>query len=227
MNQFIKPSIKIKAILFDHDGTLVDSEITHFQLWKKVLEKHNVDLAEQGYKDFHSGTPTPRNAEILVEKHSLSITPQALAEEKEVLTHTFLAHNTFSLMPDSLDTIKHFHSMGLKLGVVTGAGRFGVTSTLKGHQLEQYFDVITTGEDVAKSKPDPAVYLLAMKRLGVKNNECIAIEDTENGIRSAIAAGLVCCAVRNDYSAGHDFSIATEVFDCMNDAKNWIIKNDS
>ena len=128
-------------------------------------------------------------------------------------------------MPDSLDTIQHFHNMDLKLGVVTGAGRFGVESTLQGHQLADYFDVITTGEDVVKSKPDPAVYLLAMKRLGVKPDECVAIEDTENGIRSAIAAGLICCAVKNDYSAGHDLSIATKVFDRMKDAKNWITES--
>ena len=215
----------LKAILFDHDGTLVDSEVTHFQLWQEILDKYKVELSEQDYKDFHSGTPTPRNAEILVEKYKLNITPRVLAEEKEKITHEFLALNTFSLMPDSLATIQYFHKMGLKLGVVTGAGRFGVSSTLQGHRLEQYFDVITTGEDVTNSKPDPAVYLLAMKRLGVKPNECIAIEDTENGIRSAIAAGLICCAVRNNYSAGHDLSIATAVFDSMNEAKNWIIKN--
>ena len=80
----------LKAILFDHDGTLVDSEVTHFQLWKEVLEKHSVELAEQGYKDFYSGTPTPRNAEILVNKYNLAITPKALAEEKEKFTHAFL-----------------------------------------------------------------------------------------------------------------------------------------
>ncbi len=221
----MKSSLKLKAILFDHDGTLVDSEVTHFNLWKTILEKHHVELAEQGYKDFHSGTPTPRNAEILVEKYALAITPQALAEEKEKLTHEFFTNHTFPLMPDSLDTIQYFYKMGLKLGVVTGAGQFGVTSTLQGHQLEQYFDVITTGDDVIKSKPDPAVYLLAMERLGVKHDECVAIEDTENGIRSAIGAGLVCCAVKNDYSVGHDLSIATKVFDRMKDAKEWIISH--
>ena len=219
--------MNLKAILFDHDGTLVDSEVTHFQLWKEVLNKHKVELSEQDYKDSHSGTPTPKNSEILVEKYKLNITPQALAEEKEKVTHEFLTHNTFALMPDSLATIQHFHKMGLKLGVVTGAGRFGIKSTLQGHQLEQYFDVITTGEDVANSKPDPAVYLLAMEHLGVKPNECVAIEDTENGIRSAIAAGLVCCAVRNDYSAGHDLSIATVVFNSMGAAKDWIINYNS
>ena len=64
-----------------------------------------------------------------------------------------------------------------------------------------------------------------MKRLGVKPDECVAIEDTENGIRSAIAAGLICCAVKNNYSAGHDLSIATKVFDRMKDAKNWITES--
>ena len=217
--------MKLKGILFDHDGTLVDSEVTHFQLWKRVLEKHNVELAEQGYKDFHSGTPTPKNAEILVEKYSLSITPKELAEEKEVATHAYLKEQSFPLMSDSLATIQYFHQIGLKLGVVTGAGRFGVKSTLQAYDLEDYFDVITTGEDVALSKPSPDVYLLALEKLGLQADECIAIEDTENGIRSATAAGLICCAVRNDYSASHDLSIATEVFDNMEAAKNWISSN--
>jgi HAD superfamily hydrolase (TIGR01509 family) len=215
--------MNLKAILFDHDGTLVDSEVTHFQIWKDILKKYDVGLTQQDYKASHSGTPTPRNAEIMVKKYHLKIVPTELAEEKEKLTHEFLSENTFPLMPDSRATIEYFYSSGLKLGVVTGAGRFGVKSTLQGHQIEKYFDVITTGEDVTKSKPDPAVYLLAMKNLGVKPDECVAIEDTENGIRSAIAAGLICCAVKNDYSAGHDLSIATEVFDTMNNAKNWII----
>lgn len=218
-------AMKLKGILFDHDGTLVDSEVTHFQLWKTVLDKHGVELAEQGYKDFHSGTPTPRNAEILVEKYSLSTSPQTLAQEKEMLTEAFIKEQTFPLMPDSLSTIEHFYSLGLKLGVVTGAGRFGVLSTLQGYKLEEYFDVITTGEDVTHSKPNPAVYLLALKKLGLQANECVAFEDTENGIRSAIAAGLVCCAIKNDYSMGHDLSIATEVFDSMGDAKNWVINH--
>lgn len=219
--------MNLKAILFDHDGTLVDSEVTHFQHWKTLLKKHNVELTEQDYKDFHSGIPTPKNAEVLVEKHSLSISAEVLAAEKEVATRYFLKDHAFSLMPDSLATIQHFHQQKLKLGVVTGAGRFGVMTTLKAYNLESYFDVITTGEDVTISKPDPAVYLLAMKKLGVQADECIAIEDTENGIRAALGAGLKCCAVRNDYSVSHDLSIASEVFDSMEAAKNWILSKKS
>lgn len=216
--------MKLKAILFDHDGTLVDSERTHFQLWKELLMKHSVELTEQSYKEHHSGTPTPKNAEILIKQHALTIPLHELAAEKEDTTHVFLKNNTFPLMPHAKETIQYFHSKGIMLGVVTGAGKFGVLSTLKGYQLEQYFSVITTGEDVPHSKPDPAVYLLAMQKLGVNSDECIAIEDTENGIKSALAAGLKCCAVRNDYSKNHNLSEATVILNSLNEAKDWIIK---
>lgn len=97
-----------------------------------------------------------------------------------------------------------------------------MNSTLKGHDLENYFDVVSTSEDVVKSKPDPGVYLFALKQLGLNAEEAIAIEDTENGIKSAKAAGLICCAVKNEYSGSNDLSIADVVFDNMNEPKEWI-----
>ena len=215
----------VKAILFDHDGTLVDSEATHFQLWKTILAHYQIQLAEDGYKQFHSGIPTARNAEILVEKYQINSTPQELAKQKDILTNAFFATQCFPLMPGVKDTLQTFYDVGLTLGIVTGAGRIGVDTTLAGHQLSDFFSVITTGEDVRLSKPDPAVYTLAMDKLGVSAQECIAIEDTENGIRSAVEAGLPCLAVKNAYSASHDFSQATFIFDSMIEAKNWVINH--
>ncbi len=214
--------MKIKAILFDHDGTLVDSETIHFEIWQELLKKYNVLLPEANYKTYHSGTPTPRNAEILVEQFNLSVSPIDLAKDKNRDTNIFLETSKFPLMPFVKDTIKYFHGLDLKLGVVTGAGRYGVDSTLKGHKLEKYFDVVSTSENVVNSKPDPAVYLFALKQLGISAEEAIAIEDTENGIKSAKAAGLICCAVKNEYSTSHDFSKADAIFENMDDAKVWI-----
>jgi len=214
--------MKIKAILFDHDGTLVDSETIHFEIWQELLKKYNVMLPEANYKAYHSGTPTPRNAELLVEQFNLSVTPIDLAKDKNKSTKIFLETSKFPLMPFVKDTIKYFHGLDLKLGVVTGAGRYGVDSTLKGHRLEKYFDVVSTSENVVNSKPDPDVYLFALKQLGISAEEAIAIEDTENGIKSAKASGLICCAVKNEYSASHDLSKADEIFENMDEAKVWI-----
>ncbi len=89
----------IKAILFDHDGTLVDSETIHFEIWQVLLEKYNVILPGVDYKKYHSGAPTSRNAEILVDQYGLSISPSYLAEEKDQSTKIFLDTLKFPLMP--------------------------------------------------------------------------------------------------------------------------------
>ena len=214
--------MRIKAILFDHDGTLVDSETIHFEIWQELLQKYHVTLPELDYKNYHSGTPTSRNAEILVNQYGLGITASDLAKEKDEFTIAFLDTKQFPLMPFVRNIIDHFYKLNLKLGVVTGAGRYGINSTLKGHDLAKFFDVVSTSEDVEKSKPDPSVYLFALKELGLNADEAIAIEDTENGIKAAKAAGLICCAVKNEYSASHDLSSADVVFECMDEAKEWI-----
>ena len=214
--------MKIKGILFNHHGTLVDSEATHFGIWQELLKKYNVILPEANYKKYHSGTSTLRNAEILVDHFNLSVSPSDLAEDKNKSTKVFLETLKFPLMPFVRDTIEYFHALNLKLGVVTGAGRYGVDSTLKGHKLEKYFDVVSTSENVTKSKPDPGVYLFALKQLGISAEGAIAIEDTENGIKAAKAAGLICCVVKNEFSASHDLSKADAVFENMGEAKDWI-----
>lgn len=213
---------KIKAILFDHDGTMVDSEAIHFEIWKEILKKYNVTLPKANYKTYHSGNPTSRNAEILVDQFDLSISPVILADEKNQSTYLYLKTSKFPLMPFVRDTIEYFKAKDLVLGVVTGAGLFSVESTLKGHHLEKFFNVVSTSENVIKSKPDPSVYLYALEQLGLSAEEAIAIEDTENGIKSAKAAGLICCAVKNEYSASHDLSLADAVFENMDEAKAWV-----
>ena len=106
---------EIKAILFDHDGTLVDSETIHLEIWQELLKKYDVSLPEANYKTYHSGTPTPRNAEILVDQFNLVVSPIDLAKEKNKFTKLFLETQKFPLMPSVRDTIGYFHATGLSL----------------------------------------------------------------------------------------------------------------
>ena len=212
----------IKAIFFDHDGTLVDSEPIHYQLWRDVLATHGVVLSEALYRDCCAGIPTADNAVDLVARFAIDESPASLAEAKNLATRRFLAQYAFPLMPGVRDAVPLVHRAGMRLAIVTGAGADGVQTTLRQHSLSGFFETVVSGDDVKNSKPAPDCYLLAVRRLGLQPSECIAIEDTEHGVNSAAAAGVACLAVPNEMSRHHDFSLATAVFDELSAAVSWI-----
>lgn len=212
----------IKAIFFDHDGTLVDSEPIHYQLWRDVVAAHGVALAEALYRDCYAGIPTADNAVDLVARFAIDATPESLADAKNQATRRFLAQHAFPLMPGVSDLVPWCHGAGLRLAIVTGAGHDGVQSTLRQHSLGDFFETVVSGDDVAHSKPAPDCYLLAVRRLGLLPSECVAIEDTEHGVNAAAAAGVACLAVPNAMSRQHDFSRATAVFNDLAAAAAWL-----
>jgi HAD superfamily hydrolase (TIGR01509 family) len=212
----------IQAILFDHDGTLVDSEPTHWRLWQAVLHTHGVELTGQQYKDRYAGMPTMANAADLAERHAIKLGTAGLAEAKFAITREFLAKDAFPLMPGVTDVLPLFRAAGLRLGIVTGAGKVGVEATLRAHALHGVFETIVTSDDVKCSKPWPECYLLAAERLGLAPSACVAIEDTEHGVAAAAAAGVPCLAVPNEMSKHHDFSKATAVFHTLAAAAAWV-----
>jgi len=214
--------LPIKAIFFDHDGTLVDSEPIHYQLWRDVLAAHGVALSESLYRDCCAGIPTADNAVDLVARFAINATPPALADAKNLATRRFLAHQAFPLMPGVRDVVPLLHHAGLRLAIVTGAGSDGVQTTLRQHSLSGFFETVVSGDDVENSKPAPDCYLLAARRLALLPSECIAIEDTEHGVNSAAAAGVACLAVPNEMSRHHDFSQATAVFDELSAVVAWL-----
>jgi len=214
--------LTIKAILFDHDGTLVDSEPTHCRLWQEVLRTHGAVLTEQHYKDYYAGMPTAANAADLAERFAIEDSAATLAEAKYAITRRFLARNAFPLMPGVREVLPLFQANGLRLAIVTGAGRNGVEATLRAHSLHGIFETIVTSDDVRYSKPSPECYLLAVERLGLEAQDCVAIEDTEHGVAAAAAAGVACLAVPNEMSKHHDFSRATAVFSDLVSAAAWV-----
>jgi HAD superfamily hydrolase (TIGR01509 family) len=214
--------LTIKAVFFDHDGTLVDSEPTHFRMWQDVLARHGIGLSEQQYKDYYAGVPTVANAVDMASRFAIGESHESLAEAKNAATRAFLSASAFPLMPGASDAIALLLKHGLKLAVVTGAGRNGVQATLRAYALQSMFATIVSGDDVRKSKPAPDCYLLAMERLGLAASECLAIEDTEHGVKAATSAGIASVAVPTVMSRHHDFSQAAGVFGHLGEAMAWI-----
>jgi HAD superfamily hydrolase (TIGR01509 family) len=191
----------LEAILFDHDGTLVDSEKIHYRLLSDVLSKYGITMSFDEYQYEYEGVPLPETAKKLVLDFSLDVAPEEIVAQKKQATKSFLANNAFPLIDGARDTIIHYHSMGLKLAIVTGATRTeGVLNTIDRYELGQYISAVITSDDVMHSKPAPDCYLHAMEKLGVKPEHCVAFEDSITGCMSALAAGVPCVGVSSRVS---------------------------
>lgn len=208
----------LKAVIFDHDGTLVDSESTHYQLWNKLLAQYGVSVSEDDYMRRYSGMPTQANARDLWQRFQLPITIDDLVRQKLAYSDAYLAEQGFPLMTGAKQAIHYFQALNLPLAVVTGAGRDEVRQSLTHHALVDAFKTIISCNDVKQGKPSPEGYLLALERLGVKASEALAFEDTEHGVNAAHAAGIPVIAIPNAMSERHDFRHASYVATGWQDA---------
>ncbi len=216
----------INAILFDHDGTLVDSEPVHFHIWHDVLKPLGVALTLDEYAERHTGVSTHGNATRFLNDYPfLTISATALADAKQAATDAFLASGSFPLMPGARETLQYFAELGLDIAIVTGSTRAEVMSTVESHGLHDLVDTVVSCDDVTANKPAPDCYQLAARRLGSDPSECIAVEDTESGVTAAVAAGIQCFAVASPTSAGHDLSKAARHFSDLIEARRWIATN--
>ena len=203
--------MKLRAVLFDHDGTLVDSEPIHYQLWVQVLRRYGVMISEEVFNSVCAGMPTLANAVDLVKRYNLPVQAENLAEEKHTITKEFLAENAYPLMPGVQKAIQALIKQGLTLAIVTGANQHSVGATVRTYSFDRHFAYVISADDVQKSKPAPDCYLLALEKLGLRPEECLAIEDTEHGLRAASQAGIPCLVLPTELSMNHDFSLATVV----------------
>ena len=182
----------VQAIIFDHDGTLVDSEPVHLKCWQSVLAPFQKTLSALEYSESLSGIPSIDSATWLMRKFNLDTTANALLTEKQSRLNQYLALQACPLMEDVKEVLQYLKQRNIPLGVASGAGSREVQRSLSYHDLEQYFICSTTKDDVQNNKPSPDVYLLAAEKMGFSPRACLAIEDSDSGQRSALAAGMQC-----------------------------------
>jgi HAD superfamily hydrolase (TIGR01509 family) len=181
----------IRAVVFDLDGVLIDSE----PIWERVTREL---LARRGrtfdrvIADQHMGMRLVDVVAAVLEAHDLDIDAEGFARE---LLDNLVAEFERSLttMPGAEDALTLAKSLGLAVALATGSPRRAVDAVIARYGWR--FDTICTGDDVAHGKPAPEIYQLAAARLGVEPAACVAIEDSQNGVRAAKAAGMVCIAV--------------------------------
>ena len=206
MNRF-----RARAVLLDHDGTIVDSEGVHLQIWNDILSVYGQRLSQSFWIESCSGIPTPDTAAALVEKFALPLSAAELARKKLEATAIHLQTAAFPLVSGVYDLLGQLHETDVQLGVVSGADRAGVEASLERHGLRRFLNFVVGGDDVLRSKPAPDVYLKALDILGLPAQDCIAVEDSEHGVQAAKAAGICCIALRTEYTATHDLTAADHI----------------
>lgn len=204
----------VKAILFDCDGTLVDSEYAHYLGWKQALNDLGRDLLLEDYYQY-VGKSLKTNAHLIAER--LGIRADALLRLKEAHYHNLYRTG----VPPISETVRFLHSLathkeslGLKLGVCSAAKREEVLFHIKCLEIEPLLDVILSGQDdlgdysdpEGVNKPKPYIYLHAMKLLEVLPAQTVVIEDSAIGALAGVSAGCFTIAVPNPYTQNHDFS---------------------
>jgi len=202
----------LKAILFDLDGTLIDSEHFHFDCWNEVLHDYGIELSYNDWVQNYAGIPMPSNAACLIKKYQLTVSHGELVNKREQLTLNRLKTSGVSLMPFAVEALNFFSAAKLTIALVTSSPKQDVEAIFERNGLGRFFTQIITRTDVKNSKPDPESYLLCMEKLSLSKHECLAFEDTINGVRAAKAAGISCYAVQNNQAEHGRLQIADQVF---------------
>jgi beta-phosphoglucomutase len=202
----------LKAILFDLDGTLIDSERFYFECWNEILAEVGAQLTFDDWLNNYAGFPMPANAQKLIDKYGINESLASLVKRRENLTIERFKTTDVQLMPYVVEILDFFKGKGLTMAIVTSSVRKDVETIFERNGLGHYFKLIITRTEITNSKPHPECYNMCCELLGIAKDECIVFEDTINGLTAAKAANLVCYAVQSNPAEHHKLAIADKIF---------------
>lgn len=203
----------IRALLFDLDGTLIDSDPIHAEIFVDFLGARGVEMLLDDYQTrIHGRLNAEIFAELLPDED-----PAVMAEAKEAEYRRRLeAMDKGPGVPGAAALLDHARAQGWKVAVVTNAPRENAPAALAAIGLADRFETVVTADDVARGKPSPDAYLEAMRRLDVPPEACIAFEDSPSGLAAATAAGATVVGLATSLSpqalAAHGAALAVQDF---------------
>ena len=199
---------KFKAILWDNDGVLVDTEHLYRDATRQIMAAVGFNLSDEQYRDLFLSQNHGAWHLLAAQGHAEAALVRLRAERDDLYSELLRARNhTIEGVAEVLQALHGRYAMG----VVTSSQRkhFEIIHAQSG--LLRYFDFVLAREDYANSKPDPEPYLAGIAKTSLRADDCIAIEDTLRGLTAATGAGLKCMVIPNALTSGGDFSAAYKV----------------
>lgn len=201
------------ALLFDLDGLLADTERLHSRAYREALAEIGVEVSEEEYGEhwIRRGLGIAEMCALRSVTHS----PEVLRARKAVL-YDQLVRATVQPMPGARALLERLEGK-VPMAIATSCFRDAADAVLETLGFHRFFTAVVTGSDVTRPKPAPDLFLEAARRLSTPPARCVALEDAEKGVRSALAGGIRVVAVPNEHTRHHDFSRATLVVESLED----------
>ncbi|WEK53675.1 MAG: HAD-IA family hydrolase [Candidatus Cohnella colombiensis] len=207
----------IKAVVFDFDGTLMDTETYAYEAFSSVYTEHGHELKLEDWAlgiGTHGGFDPYTDLE---ERLGRTIDRDVVEARYNELHEEKLIHTT--PRPGVIARLEEARSLGWAIGLASSSPHAWIEKYLQKLGIREYFSVIRSADDVEKVKPDPALYLLAAEALGVRPEEAIAIEDSMNGLRAAVAAGMYAIVTPNPVTKHMDFTGAKLIVNSLEEIR--------
>ena len=201
----------IKAVIFDLDGVIVESENAHIEAEKQTFLKYGVRISAE---ELHRYTGTTANAMFteLIKKYELNATFEDMFRQKENILFRLLEEDA-EPTKGIITLIRKLKSKRIKLAIGSGSTKKQIKYVLGRLSITHFFDSIVGAEDVVHGKPDPETFLRAATELDVNPNECLVVEDAELGVEAAKRAHMKCLGYKNPNSGNQDLSKADIIAD--------------
>ncbi len=207
---------KIKAILFDMDGVLIDAKDWHYEALNKALGLFGIEISRYDHLRTFDGLPTREKLKLLSARYYLPESLHPLINElKQSYTADYIYQRCHPLFQHEY-ALSRLHDQGYKIAVCSNSIRKTIEIMMERAELMPYLDLIVSNEDVVKAKPDPEMYLTAMRKLSMRPEECIVVEDNPNGIQAGIASGAQVLQVVTVMDVNYE-NIARKIEECEND----------
>ena len=209
----------IKAIFFDNDGILVDTEVLYFRANKEIFSKLGVELNEETYAE--NFLKRSKGVWHLAEQMGFTKDEVLELRDKRNKIYSELLKTDLKIINGAEDVLKHFYAK-LMMGIVTSSRRdhFEIIHSRTG--FRKYFDFEITSDECNETKPSPKPYLTALEKSGFKKEECIIVEDSERGLKAAVAAGIKCYVIPTELTKHSNFTGAEKILSKISELKEMV-----
>ena len=208
---------KYSAIIFDFDGTILDTESTELSAWLDLFKEYSVPFPMDFYiSKIGSGPIADVLIKLIIDQYSAENISRDYLFEKFMEREHYVLQNQ-EILPGVIDYLDFAAANGIKLAIASSSNAEWVIPNLDRLGIKQYFSHITTSDDVENIKPAPDLFLAALHGLNITSTDAIVIEDSINGVQAAKLAGLFTIAVPNKITKHFDFSKADILLEKLSD----------